>query len=39
MQNQRCALHLASLNGHTDVMNALILHGADILAKDNVSKW
>ena len=35
---QRTPLHLSSENGHTEIVNVLLSHGADNNVKDEVSK-
>jgi hypothetical protein len=36
LQDSKAPLHLAAANGHTDIVAALIMAGADRDAKDNV---
>ena len=36
LQEGRCPLHEASANGHTDVVNILITHVANVDTKDDV---
>ena len=36
LQYDRCPLHLAAEKGHTDIVNILITHGANVDTKDRV---
>ena len=37
IQDEDTALHLSSKSGHVDIVNVLLLHGADIHVKNKVS--
>ncbi len=37
-ENRRNALHLAALNGHKEIVELLLSHGADINEKDDAGK-
>ena len=39
LQDGRSPLHVAAEEGHTDVVNMLITHSADIDIKDKVRKF
>ena len=39
LQYQCTPLHWSSQNGHVDIVNALLSHGADVHVKDEVSDY
>ena len=39
LQYQQTALHLSSMSGHVEIVNVLLLYGADTEVKDVVSKY